>query len=102
MIVGYLSFSRVGPVFTFVGEGVFSPRGEDDVDTLFEQFVVGLIFLGSLIPSPDGFDAGKRGEVLEPARLIAAYKGDVEPAAEQVIESGGMLRNAQRIVSRQH
>ena len=40
--------------------------------------------------------------VLEPARLVAAHEGDVEPPAEQMIERGRVLGHAQRIVRGQH
>jgi hypothetical protein len=102
MIVRQSGFGGIGPVLAVVGEGVVAPSREDDVDTLLEQFAVGLVFLGSLIPSPYSFDTRKRGKVLEPTSLIAAHEGYVQPAAEQVVESGGMLRDAQGIMSGQH
>src|SRR5262249_27748263 len=90
------------PVLALERERVVGPRGLDDGHALLEQLAVGAVLVGAAVPRTGGLGAADGGVVLEPARLVAAHEGHVEPPAEQVVEGGGVLGHPQRVVRRQH
>ena len=97
-----MALGRKRPVLALVRERVVRPRRLDDGHALLEQLPVHRVLGGLPVPRARRLHAGNGGVVLEPARLVAAHERDVEAAVEQVIEGGGVLGHAQRIVGGQH
>ena len=85
-----------------VAKGVLGPGFLDDRHAFFKhppvEQVGGLFF----IPVADRLDARPGGIVLDPARLIAAHEGDVEPALQHMIHHGHILGHPQRVVGVEH
>ena len=90
------------PELAPVAKGVLGPGFLDDRHAFFKhppvEQVGGLFF----IPVADRLDARPGGIVLDPARLIAAHEGDVEPAVQHVIHHGHILGHPQRVVGVEH
>src|SRR6267142_3292334 len=97
-----LSLRWIRPVLALERERVVGPGGLDDGHALLEELTVARVLVTLAIPRPGRLGAEDGGVVLEPARLVAAHERDVEPAAEQMIEGGRVLGDAERIVRGQH
>src|SRR5215475_932181 len=97
-----LALGRVRPVLALERERVVGPCGLDDRHALLEELAVLRVLVALAVPRAGRLGARDRRVVLEPARLVAAHERDVEPAAEQMIERGGVLGYAQRVVRGQY